>query len=142
MGARGATMADTLGKSRHSPAAQVAAARAAREPARFSSGPDEAVDVRRRAAALRVRRSSQAGVVFAFAVPIAAVGLRLLLDKWLGSSSPEQGRSGARLTGHDRREDLLAASSRLLSRLHVVAIADQARQSVLAAMRRLNAYRS
>jgi membrane protein len=143
MGMRGATMADTLGKSRHSPAAQLAAARAGREPARFSSGPDQPADFRRRAAALRVQRSPQAGVVFAFAVPIAAVGLRLLLDRW-DRSPPrtELGRGGARSAVHDRREALLAASSRLLSRLHVVAIAPQARQSMLAAMRWLNAYRS
>ena len=148
MGLRGATMADTLGKSRRSPAAQAAAARAGRRPMRFSGEADQENDLKRRAEALRARRSSQAGVLLAFAVPVIAVGLRLLLDKWdvarpdTRRAEFQDRRQAARSSARPRLSSgidaVLDRSKLFLSRLHIVAVAAQVGHSLVPRMQRLN----
>jgi len=75
MGMRGATMADTLGKTRNSPAAKRQAEREAAEPLRF---PDQEQSSSPRP---RVRtKSSRIDAIAAFALPVVAVGAGIALE--------------------------------------------------------------
>ncbi len=72
MGARGATMADTLGRSRKSPSARREAERDAAEPMHF---PDrEKPSTRRRS------KASRLDAALAFSLPVVAVGLGFALE--------------------------------------------------------------
>jgi membrane protein len=75
MGARGATMADTLGKSRHSPSAQAEYAHGKRERLTF---PDQ--EDRDERASPQPRYST--GTLMAFALPVIAVAARIAIDEW------------------------------------------------------------
>ena len=75
MGMRGATMADTLGKSRNSPAAKRQAEREAAEPMRF---PDQEQSAPPRPRA--TTKSSHIDAIAAFALPVVAVGAGIALE--------------------------------------------------------------
>ena len=90
LGARGATMADTIGASRDDPTAQAGARRAEREPMRFG-GKNEGMH-----RTTPEQRPSRLGTALGFALPLAAIGLRVLLDQRAKS------RSGERATPEDR----------------------------------------
>jgi len=88
MGERGATMADTIGESRHSPAAQADAKREQREPMKM--GEKKAVDRDiDREEELRLSRSpatqsSWRETLSGLALPLAAMGVGFILDKLPG----------------------------------------------------------
>jgi hypothetical protein len=77
MGARGATMADTLGESRHSGTAQAKGRREGREPMRFSGQRGERHARRQRPIEGPVVPPSRAGTFAAYALPILALGAML-----------------------------------------------------------------
>lgn len=74
MGVRGATMADTLGKSRYSASAQAEYAQGAREPMSFPDREPKEVPA--------PPRRPSAGTLLGFALPVIAVAARLALDEW------------------------------------------------------------
>jgi hypothetical protein len=116
MGARGATMADTLGAPRGSAAAEAATSGQADTPPLSRA---------RRAPEPPPRRTPELGTVLGFALPFAAVGAALLWDRRTPSRGkippPAPRESGASLTQQrlaaatDRLAPLLRQSSALLS---------------------------
>jgi membrane protein len=76
MGTRGATMADTLGKSRHSAAARAEAEKGKREPLRFPDQDD------RRVKARAEPPKQQLGGLREVAISIGVLAARVLLDEW------------------------------------------------------------
>jgi membrane protein len=74
MGARGASMADTLGESRHSGAAQAKDKRGGREPMRFAGQRGEGAAGRQRPVHGSTEPPSRAGTLAAYALPMLALG--------------------------------------------------------------------
>ena len=74
MGARGASMADTLGASRHSAAAQAKHERKAAEPLEFAEQEDGSMEIEER------QRPDRLGTILGFALPLAAIGIGIALE--------------------------------------------------------------
>jgi hypothetical protein len=85
MGARGATMADTLGASRHDPAAQAERQRGRREPALSERGHDL-----ERGEAQPSERPSRISPKLGLAIALAAIAIRLFPDR---ADEPRRGRT-------------------------------------------------
>ena len=104
MGMRGATMADTLGASRHSASAKIEAERRSTEPLRFDHS-DEGVPLAHSERIPLRPRYPLRDILMGYAVPVAAVGAVAameFLDRRTGKSqphlpSPQRPRASAKL---------------------------------------------
>ncbi len=100
MGTRGASMADTLGKSRNSPEAKAEAEQGKREPMRFSDQKGADQNKRSEPAPAPPRRPAgpRKGIMAGIALRAAAVAARLGLEAW-ARRKPRQVRGGAERAG-------------------------------------------
>ncbi len=103
MGARGATMADTLGRARNSPAARAEAEREAAEPLHF---PDQEEPHRPNAR----QQPWRLDAILAFALPIAALGMGIALEVLDRRRAPARPQEPPQELAHDGPTQRLSSS--------------------------------